>query len=122
MGDLTANFSRSEFTCPCCGQYQMDRAFIETLQFVREQYGQPIKITSGYRCESHNAAIGGVDTSAHRYGLAVDIACDNSAIRGRLLPVLCQHFNRIGIGDGFIHVDVDPDKPKNVIWDYYGSH
>lgn len=36
---------------------------------------QPISISSGYRCEALNAAVGGVSTSAHVQGLAVDFTC-----------------------------------------------
>ena len=27
-------------------------------------------------------------------------------------------FNRIGVGNTFIHVDIDPEKPIDVIWTY----
>ena len=40
---------------------------------IREAYGKPIIITSGYRSDALNKAVGGSKTSAHRYGLAVDV-------------------------------------------------
>lgn len=40
---------------------------------LREEYGEPIIVTSGYRCEKLNAAVGGVKTSQHRLGQAADI-------------------------------------------------
>lgn len=40
---------------------------------LREAYGKPIIITSGYRCEALNKAVGGVPTSEHRLGMAADI-------------------------------------------------
>ena len=40
---------------------------------MREAYGKPIIITSGYRSDALNKAVGGSKTSAHRYGLAVDV-------------------------------------------------
>lgn len=40
---------------------------------LREAYGKPIIVTSGYRCERLNALIGGSKTSQHKYGLAADI-------------------------------------------------
>lgn len=122
MGNLTANFNRSEFACPCCGVTDINMGLVEALQRIRNDLGQPMTITSGYRCKSHNQAVGGVDTSAHVYGFAADMACDGSVMRALLLPLVLAEFKRVGIGAGFIHVDVDPTKPANVVWDYYGDH
>ncbi len=40
---------------------------------LREAYGKPIVVTSGYRCEKLNRILGGVKTSQHVKGEAVDI-------------------------------------------------
>lgn len=40
---------------------------------LREKYGKPIRVNSGYRCEALNKAVGGSKTSKHRFGLAADI-------------------------------------------------
>jgi zinc D-Ala-D-Ala carboxypeptidase len=42
------------------------------LELARKALGKPIIITSGYRCPVLNAKVGGVATSAHTQGLAVD--------------------------------------------------
>ena len=34
MGDLTRNFSRSEFACPCCGRADVDMRLVEALQEI----------------------------------------------------------------------------------------
>lgn len=44
---------------------------------IREAWGAPIIITSGYRSDALNKAVGGSKTSAHRYGLAVDVVPKN---------------------------------------------
>lgn len=44
----------------------------ERLEMVRALFNRPIIITSGYRCESLNAAVGGSPTSAHMSGRAAD--------------------------------------------------
>ena len=68
---------------------------------------------------AHNKEVGGVPTSSHLLGLAVDIRCANSRERFDLINVLLKKgFNRIGIGSTFIHVDIDLDKSPNVIWTY----
>lgn len=43
------------------------------LQPVREQFGEPLIITSGYRCLVLNTLVGGVKNSAHKQGRAADI-------------------------------------------------
>ena len=40
---------------------------------LRAAYGLPIRITSGYRCEKLNKAVGGVSNSVHQMGLAADL-------------------------------------------------
>lgn len=53
---------------------------ITILQPVRERFGKPIRITSGYRCPILNQAVGGSKTSQHLYGEAVDIVCSNNLV------------------------------------------
>lgn len=49
-------------------------ALIENvLDPLREAYGKPIVVTSGYRCPALNKAVGGASNSQHLYGYAADI-------------------------------------------------
>ena len=43
------------------------------LDRIREHWGRPIVVSSGYRCEALNEAVGGVKNSYHRLGMAADI-------------------------------------------------
>ena len=43
------------------------------LQPLRDLYGKPMKVNSGYRCKELNEIVGGVPTSQHRLGEAADI-------------------------------------------------
>lgn len=45
------------------------------LQPIRDKYGKPISVTSGYRCPKLNSAVGGSKTSQHLKGQAADIKC-----------------------------------------------
>ena len=56
---------------------------------LREKYGKPIKVNSGYRCEALNKAVGGSKTSQHRYGQAADIT-GNSKSENKKLFELAQ--------------------------------
>lgn len=53
---------------------------IERLDNIREKWGSPIIVTSGYRPEKLNKAVGGSRTSAHRIGMAADIHPKNGNI------------------------------------------
>ena len=78
MGDLTRNFSRSEFICKCgkwCrGDEETTLRLARELQKFRDKIGQ-IDIISGFRCEAHNRSVGGVSSSRHTSpGDAADLA------------------------------------------------
>jgi uncharacterized protein YcbK (DUF882 family) len=121
-------FNYSEFDSPDVqgsGQL-MDKTLLEMLDEVREIVGEPIIINSGFRTPAHNESVGGKTPdengnggSSHLKGLAVDIAIRHSRMRFKLLNALLEvGVNRIGIADNFVHIDIDPDKDKNVIWTY----
>lgn len=46
---------------------------VRVLDPLREVYGKPIHVNSGYRCERLNSLVGGVPTSDHVKGRAADI-------------------------------------------------
>lgn len=55
------------------GVLKLQKLIEAVLDPLREWYGKPIKINSGFRCEALNEAVGGSDTSQHRLGEAADI-------------------------------------------------
>jgi len=118
MGDmLSKNFSRSEFICRC-GAEGISFALVEILQKVRDAVG-PMRINSAFRCPYHNNEVGGSPKSSHLIGLAVDIHCDNSLKRYKLISNLIkQGIRRIGIRSDFLHCDIDEAKSQDVIWVY----
>ena len=72
---LSKNFTRKDFKCPCgCTRQMVDSELVEKLQAIRDKLGKAIKVTSGYRCITHNASktVGGSPNSKHRYGMAAD--------------------------------------------------
>ena len=52
----------------------------EVLEPLRQHYGKPIRVTSGYRCPLLNAAVGGVTNSQHLYGEAADLSVPSEAV------------------------------------------
>jgi zinc D-Ala-D-Ala carboxypeptidase len=98
----SAHFSFSEFACKCGGKYSacrriagegvvghkvtVLRALIQCLEVTRAAYYPGgLSIVSGYRCDSHNSAVGGASSSQHRWGAAADIArvVDKDTLRAR---------------------------------------
>ena len=96
----------------------MNADFLNKLDEAREYAGIPFVINSAYRSPTHPLSIKN-PTSSHIKGLAVDIRCNTSRNRFIVLDALIAvGFNRIGIADTFIHVDLDLSKSDNVIWTY----
>lgn len=114
-------FTVQEFNCKCgCGGGEkIDSLLLYLLSKARELANVPFVITSGYRCEEYNKKVGGVGESAHTKGLAVDIAVVSGSARFAILQAaIIVGFTRIGIGKGFIHLDVDEKKPQRMAWMY----
>jgi uncharacterized protein YcbK (DUF882 family) len=65
------------------GHEQSNSALLALNRLVaaRHMAGVPFVINSAYRCEKHNAKVGGVPGSAHTNGLAVDLAAHGSRQR-----------------------------------------
>ena len=131
--DIESKFTTKEFACPCedmgCVfgtlEEHIDPDLITKLNIMRIMYGKPMVVTSGARCEAYNKQKGGVENSAHLPHIltgrcrAVDILVKTSAHRYELITyALKAGFNRIGVANQFLHLDVAWDLPQNVIFDY----
>ena len=68
------------------------RSLVEqVLDPLREAYGKPIRVTSGYRCPQLNRLVGGSPNSQHMRGEAADIVAKNpedNALLGKLIEQL----------------------------------
>ena len=114
-------FNLSEFDSPdeLGSGSKMDKSFLRKLDTARGIAGIPFKINSGYRSEKHNLKVGGRWGSAHKFGLAADIAYEGSRECYLIVNALMHvYFNRIGIGKNFIHVDISEERDQDVIWLY----
>lgn len=96
------------------------------LDKVREAFGAPLFITSGYRDPITNQRVGGVRNSQHLYGLAVDIRPVQGNIYSFQSWLDRQWYGRLGYGakKGFVHIDMKNNKgwltggSKGARWDY----
>ena len=93
----------------------LESLVLNVLDPLREAWGGPIIITSGYRCEELNARVGGAKYSYHRLGMAADIRPGNGKLGG-LYELILQLFMNglIGLTEcyidskrGYIHLAFD---------------
>lgn len=89
---------------------------------LRERYGKPIYITSGYRCRELNTVLGGSKNSDHLYGMAADITTGNIIENRKLFQILARDFRFkqliLEYGGKWIHVSYGN---KNEILSYDGK-
>lgn len=111
-------FDDYEFACNCDRHnvvdghnvldHVIDKRLVDVLDNIRETVGQPVHITSGYRCPEHNAEVGGVPNSQHTLGTASDIYVDGMGVDE--LADIATECGAMGVGryynQGFVHVDV----------------
>lgn len=92
----------------------------KVLEPLRQWYGKPISISSGYRCSALNRAVGGVTKSQHLKGEAADIRLPSIAIGRKMLEYIVFHLPYDQViwehnTDGlyWIHVSLKRDPRKN---------
>lgn len=104
-------FTDEEFSCNHCGELPeggMNPILVERLDRLREMYGHPIYVSSGYRCTEHNQAVGGVSDSQHIKGNACDIWVNGDYQAFYNLVINSELFDSVGYYpyQEFVHVDV----------------
>lgn len=110
---LSKDFKASEFSCKgvgCCTTVMIDDKLVTYLQKIRDHFGKPITITSGYRCVKHNSRVGGATGSRHTQGHAADIVVQG--VTPAEVAKYAESIGVLGIGlyetakDGhFVHID-----------------
>ena len=100
--------------------YRLQRLIETILDPLREWYGSPIIVTSGYRCEALNKAVGGVSTSLHKYGYASDITAGSKTENKKLFNYIKDNlpFTEMGWeGNGtWIHVAWTGSNDKEIFY------
>ena len=98
---LSEHFSLGEFTCSATARAMgivndpgsseiANLRFLcqEVLEPARKVLGEPLHVTSGFRCLALNRAVGGVAQSYHVRGLAADLHVDSADHAARLADAL----------------------------------
>jgi hypothetical protein len=92
LQDLTASPTAAlhglDNTPPCEAERHLEALVEQVLDPLREAWGGPIYVTSGYRCPALNRLVGGVEGSQHTLGQAADITAGKPADNQRLLRLI----------------------------------
>ncbi len=117
MGTISKNFSYSEFEASDTAKVKRIqnaitdadvrdsvKALVENvLQPLRDAWGGPLKINSGFRCPALNKAVGGVKTSQHVKGEAADVACTDPVALARLAKLMKLPYDQMILYPTFVH-------------------
>lgn len=143
---LSEHLTTGEVACRCgCGYGLAAAQWPEIVpvhfEAVRALVGRPLWVTSGARCDQHNADEGGVENSAHTRLLALDLAASGGLDRIQLITahliatavvagelsasegaelyaMILATVRGLGVARGFIHNDHDHVKPRPAAWSY----
>ena len=77
-------------TAPRKAEANLVSLITHVLDPLRDVVGDAIIVSSGYRCEAVNKAIGGKSNSQHMRGEAADIYCPSVSVRALLNAVLAN--------------------------------
>lgn len=132
--NLSANFTLKELTrsdtadrlgidnTPDDEQIESLRLLCENiLQPVRDHFGKPVKINSGFRCSALNQATGGSATSDHCKGQACDFEIDGVsnpdlaqwiADNLKYTQLILEFYTQGQPNSGWVHASFNPDNLK----------
>ena len=119
---LAPDFKVRELRCRDGSDTVMvDETLTVVLQCIRDHFGKPVTITSGYRTPAHNAAVGGAKSSQHLLGRAADIRVQGASVEDvaayaeSLMPDwggVGRYPVKAGRPTGWVHVDTRANKSR----------
>lgn len=116
----TAARLKIDNSMPPTARENMQRLIETVLDPLREAWGCPITVSSGYRCQALNRAVGGASSSHHLKGMAADITTGNRANNRRLFQKILDldlPFTQLIDESNFswVHVSYDPSNIKRQV-------
>jgi len=127
-GDLSTNFWKWEFRCPCLKckrkKVRVSSLLLFKLEMVKMAFdGKPVIVLSGNRCPEENKRVGGYPDSEHipnPDGEAADIKI--KGVKPIDIGLAAEKIGgmRIGIAKTYCHLDVRPPSPSK-FWIYLGN-
>lgn len=117
MGTISSNFSYKEFEeSDTARKNHIQNVITDTevrdsvkalvlnvLQPLRDKWGGPLVINSGYRSPKLNRLVGGASTSQHVKGEAADVRCTDPVALARLAKRLNLPYDQMIVYPSFVH-------------------
>lgn len=117
MGTISSNFSYKEFEeSDTARKNHIQNVITDTevrdsvkalvlnvLQPLRDKWGGPLVINSGYRSPKLNRLVGGASTSQHVKGEAADVGCTDPVALARLAKRLNLPYDQMIVYPSFVH-------------------
>ena len=79
------------------------------LQPLRDAWGGPLFINSGYRCKELNELVGGVETSQHCKGMAADVGVTDPYALAKLAKKMGLVWDQMILYPSFVHFSYRAD-------------
>jgi zinc D-Ala-D-Ala carboxypeptidase len=121
------HFSQAEMACKCgCGKCEMVPEFMDELEALRERFGKPLLVSSGYRCPDHNERESPATgrTGPHTTGKACDFLISGPYALLLLVAATQLKFTGFGVkqhgphNKRFLHLDTIHEGPRPALWSY----
>lgn len=97
--------------------HNLDRLISDILDPIRERWGKPIYVTSGYRCSRLNKLVGGAPTSQHVLGKAADITTKSKEGNRQLFALILKMnplFGQLINEHDYSWIHISQDSWKNI--------
>jgi hypothetical protein len=129
---VSGYFTREELACSHCGAMDFTSGALDRLEALREEFGHPMVVNSGFRCPEHNLEV----SSTGLYGPHTRVEDDNMTVDiqvcgGRALKLigLALSYGVSGLGvsqkgphdERFLHLDWlhgGIHSPRPTVWSY----
>jgi uncharacterized protein YcbK (DUF882 family) len=129
---VTPHFTREELECRHCGAMEFTELALDRLEALREEFGKPMVVSSGFRCPAHNREVGrtglcGPHTRVDRDNVTVDIQVYGADALELLGLALGYGLTGLGVhqkddhDQRILHLDWltnDIHAPRPYIWSY----
>lgn len=112
-GNLSNHFTGKEFRCKDgTREYLYSVELLEVLEKIRENFGAPVIINSGYRTPEWNAKVGGAKNSYHMKGMAADIRIKGVSTSkiAKYADEIMENYGGVIRYSNFVHVDIRDEK------------
>ena len=112
-GKISENLWAVEMDCKCsfddCTFTIVDKKLAFKWARFRANFSSPITVTSGFRCQRHNANVGGHPNSRHKKGQALDLLIPKGHTIESFAAIARSYFEKVILypEQGFIHVNVE---------------